>query len=138
MYFLYALPTYIVSKTSNYQSNEIWFDIRYYLLNSNYLLKKYYRLLRYKASMSKILVAVLVNFVNMVIGLINFKKKWWYYVILLISILLSLVLVDCWWILYTEEWMLSFINWAMFQDWFMAIPKLKWMRMKSITIKQLI
>jgi len=53
--------------------------------------------------MSKILVAVLVNFVNMVIGLINFKKKWWYYVILLISILLSLVLVDCWWILYTEE-----------------------------------
>ena len=103
IYFIYAFPTYVISKTSNYQSNEIWFNIRYYFLNSNSLFKNYYRLLRYKASMSKMSIAMVVNFANMVFGFFNFKKKWWYYIILVFSVLITLMLVDCWWILYTEE-----------------------------------
>ena len=109
MFFLYivflllCLPTYLQSKMLGFH-NELLFNLWkkiYLFIRHNSITDTFYCKLRHKIPEWTMPVAVIVNGINMFFGFREYKKKWWYYIILLISILISVMLIDCWHILYT-------------------------------------
>lgn len=95
LFFIYTFPTYIERKCFGYSPSVMWFKISNLFLNGPPILEKYYRLLRDKVPQNTILVSVILNIGNMIFGFIHFKKKWWYYLLLFISIVISIILKDC-------------------------------------------
>ena len=73
------------------------------IICKNSIIEKYFYFMLHKIPEWTMLVSVMINSGNMYFGFREYKKKWWYYVILSISILMSLLLLDCWWILDTAE-----------------------------------
>lgn len=82
--------------------DDIWWCISDFFRSSE-LLYNYYCHLRNKTSINMIIIALIVNAINMFFGYFNFKKKAWYYVVLCLSWLISLMLVDGLFILYFQE-----------------------------------
>lgn len=102
-FFLLCLPTFLQSKMLGYHYEvlfEVWRELDNMIHNNNITNNIYWKVL-YKVPEWVMLTAVVINGVNMFFGFNQFKKKWWYYVILLINIILSVIIVDCWYIRYT-------------------------------------
>jgi hypothetical protein len=57
----------------------------------------------YKIPEFTMLTAIIINGANMIFGFINYKKKWWYYLILVITVIMSIMLWDCFQILIHED-----------------------------------
>ena len=106
IYFISCLPIYIHMNYLSYPEKimpALAIKIHDSIIIPNPLIKKYYYFMLFKIPEWTMPVAVMINGGNMYFGGKQFKKKWWYYVILVISILMSLILMDCWWILDTVE-----------------------------------
>ena len=102
-FFLICLPTFLQSKMLGYH-NEMLFELWRKIDNTihyNQILNNIYWDVLYKVPEWIMPIAVIINGVNMFFGGKQFKKKWWYYIILFVSIILSIILVDCWYIRYT-------------------------------------
>ncbi len=78
----------------------LWKKADYLLFNTNFI-KDFSNYIVFKIPELTMPIAVVANSINMFFGFREYKKKWWYYIILLISILISVMLIDCWHILYT-------------------------------------
>jgi hypothetical protein len=85
-----------------YHLPELWNYLDSFMLK-NKIIRPFAKYIDHKIPEWTMPTAVMINGVNMYFGGKQFKKKWWYYVILVISILMSLILMDCWWILDTAE-----------------------------------
>lgn len=96
-------PKYIHLKFLSGTNSDFILKIHLIFINDTYGLKKYYQTMRNNIPDQFIIIEQIINIINMIWGFIYFKKRWWYYVILLISILISVMLIDCWWMLYTAE-----------------------------------
>ena len=106
IYFVNCLPIYIHMNMLSFPyelipslANKIYDSI----ICKNSIIEKYFYFMLHKIPEWTMLVSVMINSGNMYFGFREYKKKWWYYVILSISILMSLLLLDCWWILDTAE-----------------------------------
>lgn len=104
VFLLLCFPTYSQIKLMSWDNSKdnIWIYIRNEVI-SHELLFKLHKALRHKIPEWTMPISFIVNGINMFLGFKDYKKKWWYYIILLISILISVMLIDCWWILYTAE-----------------------------------
>ena len=103
IYFLCCTPIYVRMKSlgfPKYHFPEMWDSLDTFIFNNKYI-SSFSRYIEYKIPEWTMPVAVIVNGINMFFGFKDYKKKWWYYIILLISILISVMLIDCWHILYT-------------------------------------
>ena len=96
-------PKYNHLKFLSGTNSDFLLKIHLIFINDTYGLKKYYQTMRNNIPDQFIIIEQIINIINMIWGFIYFKKRWWYYVILLISILISVMLIDCWWMLYTAE-----------------------------------
>ena len=99
LYFLFVLlcfPTYSQLKFMSWQGHEddIWINIRDIVINNCFLFGVH-KALRHKIPDWSMLIAIMINVFNMLLGFINHMKKWWYYLLLLISVLVTVVLIDC-------------------------------------------
>ena len=101
-FFFYFIPTYVQIKYLGNDEYDIWLKIRE-VFDKSKMLNDYYCYLRHKTSINMIIIALIVNAINMFFGYFNFKKKAWYYVVLCLSWLISLMLVDGLFILYFQE-----------------------------------
>ena len=84
-------PKYIHIKFLSGTNSDFLLKIHLIFINDTYGLKKYYQTMRNNIPDQFIIIEQIINI------------RWWYYVILLISILISVMLIDCWWMLYTAE-----------------------------------
>ena len=102
VFYICCMPTYIQMKiVGNHDSMYyIWCKIDEFILNND-VLNLFFITMRNKFPEYTMLIAIIINGINMIFGFINYKKKWWYYLILVISIIMSIMLWDCWYILYT-------------------------------------
>ena len=103
-FFVYSTPTYVHLKAlgwSGPKDDILWCISDFF--RSSELLYNYYCHLRNKTSINMIIIALVVNMANMIFGFINYKKKWWYYLILVITIIMSIMLWDCFQILIHED-----------------------------------
>ena len=102
VYYFCCMPTYIIMKYVGPHDNMyfIWYKIDRFILNND-ILNSFYNAIVFKIPEYTMLIAIIINGANMIFGFINYKKKWWYYLILVISIIMSIMLWDCWYILYT-------------------------------------
>ena len=102
VFYICCMPTYVVMKFVGPHASIyfIWCEIRELILNND-ILHSFYNALVFKIPECIMLIAIIINGANMIFGFINYKKKWWYYLILAISIIMSIMLWDCWYILYT-------------------------------------
>ena len=103
IFYIFSLPSYIIMKAIDsykYCFPNLWKTADSFLFNTKFI-KEFSNYFVFKIPEWTMLIAVIVNVINMFFGFKNYKKKWWYYVLLLISILLSVMLIDCWWILYS-------------------------------------
>lgn len=104
VFLLLCFPTYSQIKLMSWDNSKdnIWIYIRNEVIFYE-LLFKFHKALRHKIPEWTMPILFIVNGINMFFGFKDYKKKWWYYIILLISILISVMIIDCWWILYTAE-----------------------------------
>lgn len=101
--FVVSFPKYIHLKFLYSTNFDLWLKIHALLLEGNYGLRTYYRFMRDNLPDSFILLAIILNIINMIFGFVNYKTKWWYYVILVITIVMSIILWDCFYILIHAE-----------------------------------
>ena len=105
LFFICCFPTYVGMKNlgyPKYQLPELWNSLDSFMLKNKFL-RPFAKCIDHKIPEWTMPIAVIVNGINMFFGFKEYKKNWWYYVILLVSILMSLMLIDCWLILSTEE-----------------------------------
>lgn len=48
-------------------------------------------------------IAIIINGANMLYGFKKYKNKWWYYLILVLTIVMSLIILDCFHILIHQD-----------------------------------
>ena len=96
-------PKYIHLKFLSGTNSDFLLKIHLIFINNTYGLKKYYQTMRNNIPDQLLIIEIIINIINMIFGFIYFKNRWWYYVILLICILISVMLIDCWWLLHTAE-----------------------------------
>jgi len=75
----------------------------YHLIKKSDILIKFDETFVHKIPEQTMPFAVAINFANMIFGFSQYKKKWWYYLILLISIIISICLIDCYYILIHQD-----------------------------------
>ncbi len=104
VYYFCCMPTYILMKILGPHDNMyfIWYKIDSFILN-NGILNSIFKTLLYKIPEYTMPIAIIINGANMIFGFINYKKKWWYYLILVITIIMSIMLWDCFQILIHED-----------------------------------
>ncbi len=105
IYFILIVPTYVSLKVMSF-SDEPFYNLCsciFSTINKNEIIYNFFWHWVHRIPEWTLVISFVTNFANMVFGFINFKKKWWYYIILAFSVLSTLMLIDCWWILYTEE-----------------------------------
>ena len=96
--FLLCLPTYNLENCLNNPGTfmpDLSRKIYNCFVQNNYIIKSLYYYLIYIIPEWLMLFAILINGVNMYYGFKSFKKKWWYYVILIFTLILSIILLDC-------------------------------------------
>ncbi|MBR4022501.1 MAG: hypothetical protein IKI94_07910 [Ruminococcus sp.] len=101
--FVVSFPKYIHLKFLYSTNFDLWLKIHALLLEGNYGLRTYYRFMRDNLPDSFILLAIILNIINMIFGFVNYKTKWWYYVILIITVIMSIMLWDCFYILIHQD-----------------------------------
>ena len=104
IYFLFCLPTYISSKylSSPYASfSFLWEKLFLFLFKidkiggfPNFAKTFSYNII-HKVPVWSIPITIITNTINMIFGFKILRKRWWYYLILFLSILLTVVLIDC-------------------------------------------
>lgn len=104
VYYFCCMPTYVVMKFVGPHDSIyfIWCEIRELILNND-ILHSFYNALVFKIPEYTMPIAIIINGANMIFGFVNYKKKWWYYLILVITIIMSIMLWDCFQILIHEE-----------------------------------
>lgn len=105
VYYFCCMTTYIQMKIVGNQDNTtyfIWCNIDEIILNND-ILNSFFITMRNKFPEWTMLTAIIINGANMIFGFINNKKKWWYYLILIITIIMSIMLWDCFQILIHQE-----------------------------------
>ena len=104
VYYFCCMPTYIQMKiVGNHDSMYyIWCKIDEFILNND-ILNLFFITMRNKFPEWTMLIAIIINGANMIFGFINYKKKWWYYLILIITVIMSIMLWDCFQILIHQE-----------------------------------
>ena len=103
IFFILSLPSYIIMKSIDsykYCFPNLWKKVDCFLFSTKFI-KDFSNYIVFKIPEWTMPVAVIINGINMFFGFKDYKKKWWYCIILLISIFISIMLIDCWYILYT-------------------------------------
>lgn len=105
IFFIICLPTYVGKQFINYPRNlfpELWRCLGYFFYRNRYVIGFTDKFANNIPSQA-MLLQVIINFANMIFGFSQYKKKWWYYLILLISIIISVCLIDCYYILIHQD-----------------------------------
>ena len=71
----------------------LWKTADSFLFNTKFI-KEFSNYFVFKIPEWTMLIAVIVNVINIFFGFKNYKKKWWYYLILVLSIICSILLLD--------------------------------------------
>lgn len=104
IYFILCLPTIIILKVLgdiNAPLYEFWETLDKCFMHHK-LLKKFFYTFVYNIPMATIPITIIINTINIIFGFINFRKKTWYYVILFLSLIITWMLIECYY-LYTFE-----------------------------------
>ena len=105
VYYFCCMPTYVSHKVMSF-SDEPFYNLCsciFSTINKNEIIYNFFWYWVHKIPEWTMLTAIIINGANMIFGFINYKKKWWYYLILVITIIMSIMLWDCFQILIHEE-----------------------------------
>lgn len=97
-YFCYCFPTYVCLKSQGYPVGlyKIWRGIDHFILSIGFLRKIYFSFLfKINKHTTTIYPAIVIMAANAVFGFALFYKKWWYYLFAFITIIMCLILHDC-------------------------------------------
>ena len=95
-YFCYCFPTYVCLKSQGYPVGlyKIWREIDHFILNIP-VLKKIYLSLLFKVNAKTLFPVIIIMVANISYGAMLCYKKWWYYLVAVITIIMCLILHDC-------------------------------------------
>ena len=104
IYFIFCLPTYVSLKFLSYpyvSFSFLWEKLFLFLFRidkigsfPNFAKTFSYHII-HKVPVWSIPITIITNTINMIFGFKILRKRWWYYLILFLSILLTVVLIDC-------------------------------------------
>lgn len=97
-YFCYCFPTYVCLKSQGYPVGlyKIWRGIDDFILHISFL-NRIYNLFLFKINKNTATIypAIAIMCANAAYGFALFYKKWWYYLFAFITIIMCLILHDC-------------------------------------------
>ena len=104
VFFIMCFSTYSQCKFMLWQDkgDNIWIYIRNIIV-SNDLIFDIHKSLRRTILVWTMPIAIISNGTNMLYGFKKYKNKWWYYLILVLTIVMSLIILDCFRILFHQD-----------------------------------
>ena len=104
VFFIMCFSTYSQCKFMLWQDkgDNIWIYIRNTIVSNN-LIFDIHKSLRHTIPVWAMPIAIIINSANMLYGFKKYKNKWWYYLILALTIIMTIIILDCFHILIHQD-----------------------------------